>query len=294
MKLLLGLVFCITSQAQFLPFPGAAVNAHGAVSSYIGPGNIVSGALFWGGLRAYSAATAGSRAANVCNAADANCVDVQTLASGDFDLATAMAAPLSCTDDACTIKILYDQSGQTNCGASCDFSQATIAKRPTLKFNCFGGKPCLHYAGAQELQSPYGVVNQAQPWTYSAVGERTSGTAYGSILDGSNTWIKFGNHATQVDMEGGVVLASYVSAEGAPHAFLFIGNGSSSVNISDGTSTAGNAGTNGWSPILGVGDSPYGGAALIGYISEVGGWGIAFSGPQQSSMNTNLRTYYGF
>src|ERR1700733_9426847 len=44
--------------------------------SYTGPGDVVPGALAWWGLRAYGAATAGTKAINICRASDSTCEDI--------------------------------------------------------------------------------------------------------------------------------------------------------------------------------------------------------------------------
>jgi hypothetical protein len=83
--------------------------------SYVGPGDVVASPLVWYGLRAVSAsyATAGSKLANICNASDANCADVSSTSSGNFNVATATGSPSNCggAGGTCTVKILIQING---------------------------------------------------------------------------------------------------------------------------------------------------------------------------------------
>ena len=301
MKLLLGLLFCITSQAQFLPFPGA-VNSHGGGGTYTGPGDVVSSPLIWWGLRAYSAAAAGTKAARVCNASDASCADINTLANGDFDLTTVRGAPLNCTDDACTIKTLYDQTGANNCEGSvpCDVTNATIANRPTLKFDCGGGKACAHFNGTS---SQLNVVirhdtSYPQPISGSAVAERTgnfsaSGDIFAEVF-GSTILFRFSAapNLAEIRAQGGIIQPA--QTDGSPHSMQLVFNGASSVMVIDGASTTGNPGPSG---LVGFSTFSIGGAGsefMAGYLSEIGWWNGAFSSGQQTSLTSNQRAYYAF
>jgi len=262
---------------------------------YTGAGDVVTGAYAWAGLRSYSSASRGTKVARVCNASDTNCADINSLSSdGSFDLATAQASPLSCADDACTVKTMYDQSGASSCGGPCDLTQATIASRPTLKFNCGASLPCLHFTGTQILESgnmgPYSV-----PFTYAAVAERTSvsstvffGTYYARFyFTGSAGTIALINGA---EFDGS-------ATDNAMHSLLGIFNGASSVIVSDGTSSTGDAGATGQlgSDHISFGAAPFGsGLNLTGYIREGGIWQIGFSSGQRTSMNSNQHTFWGF
>lgn len=150
--------------------------------TFVGIGDVVSGALFWHGVRAYSAAKAGTKIANVCNSGDANCADINSLANGDFDVATAQGSPLNCGGGGgtCTIKTLYDQSPALSCtaGTACNVTQATIATRMTLVFNSTAnGKVSFACSGTQSLWGSSLTSSFAPPYTFVAAGARTSGTA---------------------------------------------------------------------------------------------------------------------
>ena len=70
--------------------------------SYIGPGDIVPGATFWHGLRAYNAtyATGSNNALNVRRASDNATANIVILSNGNLDVATA--ATFAGTDATCT------------------------------------------------------------------------------------------------------------------------------------------------------------------------------------------------
>jgi hypothetical protein len=270
-------------------------NPSGGGGGFTGPGDTVSGALAWWGLRAYSSATAGTKAANICNASSV-CADVNTLAAnGNFDVATAQGAPLNCggTGGTCTVNKLYDQSGASNCTGPCDEIGSTPF--PTLVFNCLGTKPCAAFA-ASPMQSPAYVPTTNQPFTGSAVATRTGNlTAYGDIIAnaGGGIQLMFGQGNNLVSQYASGSIPSASAADNAPHAMQFIVNGATGSFFIDGVSTA--VGSNpGPGPITGNLDVGGNANNLAGNFFEGGFWAFGFSGAQQSSMNTNQHTYWGF
>ena len=66
----------------------------GVYNPYVGPGDIVSGATAWYGLRAYNLAytTGTNKAINIRRASDNTTMDIVILTSGDLDTATARAS----------------------------------------------------------------------------------------------------------------------------------------------------------------------------------------------------------
>jgi hypothetical protein len=79
------------------------------------------------------------------------------------------------------------------------------------------------------------------------------------------------------------------------YATQVVANGASSVLYINGTSNSGSAGTN----AIAASNHPRIGLTtfsefLDGKVVEVGVWGSAFTAPQQSSMNSNQRAYWGF
>lgn len=272
-------------------------------SSYTGPGDVVSGARFWYGLRAYSNATAGTAAARICNASDANCADVNTLSDGSFDVATATGAPLNCggAGGTCTIHTLYDQTGNNACtAATCNVLNTTIGNRPTLTFNCIGSLPCMTFtsASSQVLSSATNLTSTSQPNSLSGAAQTTNtGTArhlVGTNGAGANQ-IGYTTTNNFVQAYAGANLGVATATAGSYHALQAVLNGTPNSAISvDGAYSGGNAGGQAMTGIISVGAinaSQY----MSGQILEAGGWnGVAFSSGQASSMSANQRSYWGF
>ena len=79
----------------------------GAFNPYVGPGDIVSGAIAWYGLRAYNLAytTGTNKAINIRRASDNTTTDIVILTSGALDIATAATF--------CASRRATSQSGMT-------------------------------------------------------------------------------------------------------------------------------------------------------------------------------------
>jgi hypothetical protein len=281
---------------------GGGYSGGGGGGAYVGPGDKVSGASMWWGLRAYSAAAAGTRAANICNSGDANCADINTLSNGNFDVVTAQGAPLSCggSGGTCTIKTMYDQTGALACAGStaCDVTQATIANRPTLVFSCIGSLPCAAFARS----GPQGLVTaasftRAQPASAAFVGERTATftsiqTAIGG--GGSLTLIGWANNANILRIASGTNIG-LGSADSVFHAVQ--GTWSSTVGAlsADGSSNTGqNTGATGFSVAIGFGSNNAGANGMDGRLTEGGIWPLAFTTQNISDLNSNAHSYWGF
>lgn len=266
---------------------------------FVGPGNAVSGAIAWWGLRAYTTAKAGSKAANICNNGDANCADVNTLSNGNFDVATATAAPLSCggAGGTCTIKTLYDQSGNTNCvGTACDITNATAAARPTLVLNCTGSLPCAAclIASSQRLLAA-AAITQAQPMTTSMVSKRTA-VAAGGMLGGvtaGDANLGYGAAASTVNLDAGGTAVTATASDNVFHTLQAVFNGASSSVLVDATTnaslTVGAQGLTG-APILCENPS---GNFTTGNFAEGGVWAGSLTSPQQTALHANQCAYWG-
>lgn len=271
-------------------------------SSYAGPGDVKSGASAWWGLRAYSAATAGNRAANICNSGDANCADINTLANGNFDVTTAQGSPLNCggTGGTCTVKILYDQSGANSCSsAACDLSQPTAATRPVLTFSCLGSLPCMTGSTATGAMQTGGTSSIAQPFTITAAAQRTGNfTAYNTIIAnaGGSVGLYF-NTTGNADFFVGGTDHAFAASNSAWHALQAIGSGTSSSGTTDGSTTAISAATTAFTSsaaIRAFNDTSAPGDAMVGTVGEFGVWSSAFSGTDLTNMNSNIHSYWGF
>lgn len=261
-------------------------------AAYVGPGDVVSGAVAWWGLRAYSAATAGTKAANLCHLTPGVvCADINTLANGNFDVSTAVTGPLNCGVVTCWVSKLYDQSGANSCsGSPCDVNAGTA--HPTLATNVIGSLPSMQSA-ADADNFTTASLTQAQPFTISFVYEST-GTADSGILSSGGLQIR----PNQSGAGTGTIYAGNTSftvamTNSAFHAGQVVFNGaSSSINL-DGSTSTGSPGTNGFSGAV-ILFSISGSQVLTGYISEVGIWSGSLTSGQQTSLNDNQHTYWGF
>lgn len=285
---------CLTAYA-LLPATGAGPGANAVAPSYTGPGDIVGGALAWGGLRAYSAATRGTKAVNVCNVADVACADLSTDASTGALVITTIGGS-SCSVVVCTIKTLYDQSGTLSCTGStaCDFTNATIANRPVLTVSCINGLPCMTFAGASSQRLDTGGIapSRAIPYTVSWVAKLT-GAIQSAVFDSTNggqQGFGFNPPNTIYVFAGGFIAGA--ATDGVFHTSQTVVNAASSDLVVDGVSNTGDAGSDTIGNRFLIGSTA---AAnfLSGSVVEAGVWPSAFSAGNKTSMNTNQTTFWG-
>jgi len=259
-------------------------------SAYTGPGDVVPGATAWWGLRAYSSATSGSKAANICRASDSTCEDINTLSDGNFDTATAASF---CASTTCTIHTLYDQTGN-----GYDLTQSVVVFRPMLTLNCLGSLPCITFmsrdTGTSTSLGIAGGPTQAQPITGEFVANQAASPAeLFDVLDsaGGNTQFGF-RHANTIGAYAGNAVQTLSASDGSWHASQSVFNGAASVLYVDATaSSAYNAGT---SSLTGFADFTINTIGFDGKIVEGGWWPSAFNSTQASNMNSNAHTYWGF
>jgi hypothetical protein len=266
------------------------------------PGNLISGASAWWGLRAYDAAHAGTKAIRIVRASDSVQSDINSLANGNLDVATATTF---CNATTCTIVTMYDQSGALACtgAVACDVTNATVANQPALTFNCIGSRPCATYLATQSagLLTAVTMTAPIQPFTIAAVAERT-----GSFTS-NNAWIGqvgvngfpmagFDAAVNQLFMYDGLVVSVAGVADSTFHAVQNLFNAASSSFFVDGTLTPTTSpGLTTWVGLQAqIGVQGGGGYPLNGKFTEVGIWPVAFTAPQQSSMNVNQHAYWGF
>ncbi len=271
-------------------------------SAYTGPGDVVSGAITWYGLRAYSANKTGTNAANICNSTggvDVLCVNMATSATGNLILSLIGGISCASLGSNCTVKTLYDQTGALKCvGATtaCDVTNATIATRPTLLPNCIGSLPCLSCPGGKVLQSPTGPT-QAQPYSAAGVAQRSGAfTTIGTWLSDYQNLNSFAASANTAYMNAGTAFTKASVPDSAFHAIQNVFNGaSSSISVDSlGTST-GNAGANAFNNGQAMNVCNDGFAlSLTGFFAEGGFWPVAFSAGQIANLNSNQHTYWGF
>ncbi len=286
-----GTVLALASTLAFgqLTSTGAGKKAVPA-SAYSGPGDIVAGATAWYGLRAYSAADRGNRLLNVCNVADIACADLSSDATtGALVISTIGGS--SCSVVTCTIKTMYDRSGNGS-----DITQATISGRPTLTVNCVGGKPCASCVSQGLLGT---VTTTNQPYTFSIVAIRTGATTarnamFSMYTTGSMPIIGAFN-SNSANMYSGTEVSATMN-DNAWHAVQAVYNGGSSVLNIDNTNNAVNPNNGAGGTTIsfcrtgnGAGNEQY----LTGNMTEAGLWTSAFSVGSRTSMCHNQFAYWG-
>jgi hypothetical protein len=287
------LTFAASAQGPMFPGPGDRTRT----ATYTGPGDVVASAAAWWGLRAYSAATRGNPAINVCNVADVACADMSTDATTGALVVTTVGGS-SCSVVTCTVKTIYDQSGALNCtSAACNLTNATIAQRPVLTLNCIGSLPCLTSSSSAGSMASAANGSIFTPYTVVAGAQRTGNfTAYNTLL--SNTagteGLWFHNTGNAVFIANGTEF-NFAASNSAWHVLQVVGNGASSSTTTDGTTnsitTSSSALING--SVIRAFEDGFG-DQLVGTWVEQGAWPVAFSGGNITAMNSNIHTYWGF
>ena len=286
------------------------MGAPGGSAGYVGPGDVVSGAWGWWGLRCYNAAYSGNVADVFDTATGTTTETLLTCSAGGIMNQTINALSVTCAIG-CSIKILYDQSGNTNCSINaCDFgTSAPVSSWPVLSLNCLGALPCMTFNGtSSRFQAAHTPTTLAQPLTISASAVRSTGTGEQNILSsnsGNATLLEFHNAANGADIYSGSTNFLIVPGvtDGTWHAFqgIFCSTASSPCSTSGNTSNlnvngsdnTGNISNSSLSANLFMGNDLQG-SWLNGRIVEAGVWPFSFSSANNSAMSTNQRSYWGF
>jgi len=273
-----------------------------AAASYTGPGDIVSGASFWIGLRAYSSAKANgaTKAIRVVRANDGHACDVTLDTSGNLGKTAAACVDGAvdiaswCAATTCSIDQWYDQVNGTAMWVA-----NTSSTRAILSFSCLGALVCADFAA--NLPSYYAgsnpAVSQAPAFTTSLVAIQTGSlTSQNDILDvGSGSFFVQAAGVQKVGGYWGVAGLATQSA-GAWHAIQIVTASTSSAVAVDATQTTTgvNMGTNAQpaSSFLGTQNS-VGTNAFNGKLTEVGVWPVAFTTTQMTNVCHNQFTYWG-
>ena len=305
---IVGLLCCLWQAHAQLTITGVG-GGFGAAGGgvYAGPGNVVSGASAWWGIRAYSTATRGNKVANVCNStggADVGCADMFSDATTGI-IVPATISSITCPGANCTIKTLYDQTGANTCsGAACDLTQGTVGSRLLLTASCFGALAC----GDGSTQTPAYTTGSttftiAQPYTFSGVYKRTSNfTSFGDWLACIGTGVQAqaltNSSVNSMALYTGSAIPAVTSADSTAHATQLVFNGSSSIGSIDGSDTTGLSLGNTASCGAGAGSNFRVGISFGGFrgdLNEFGVWPVGFtSTTQTSAMSANQRAFWGF
>lgn len=282
------------AEAQMMPLTGtggSGVTAAAPPPGYAGPGDIVSGATAWYGLRCYSAAQASLvKAITIRRASDNATQDIGLTSNCDLDTATATTF---CTATTCFATEVYDQTGNGN-----HVLQATAANQPQLLLTgCSSGSlPCLSFVGvnSQSLQTGSGSVTASQPITHASVYSAPNQSQFSGILtptaDGPQSGA--GNSTGAAYCYAGNLESAFFIADSVWHSVQTIFNGPSSIINADNTQTPADCGTDGYSSstlILGASSAEF----FTGLWAESGSWPSGFSTGNQTSVCHNQFLYWG-
>ncbi len=260
---------------------------------YSGPGDVVSGAKAWWGLRCYNTAYAGN-VADVYAPSDASHTLITCSAGGALN-ETLQTLATTCAVS-CTIKTLYDQSGANSCGGgACTVTQATEANRVNVKLNVLGSRYVMDTTAAAPNGLTGGSFTQAQPFTIASA-YRNTNAGDGVLIADSGSLVQFRpdlNGANTASIYAGATVSATAS-DAAFHAVNAVFNAASSSITVDGSTTVVNPSTNGFSNQVDVFSIGAGVQQFHGYAAEFGIWAGSFSGAQLTSMNSNQRAYWRF
>lgn len=283
--LVLALLWCGFAQAQFVTLGNQGVVAAGG--AFVGSNDAVTGAKeIWSDRCADAAlATGTTNVFNITRASDSTSINVVCLTSGAGDVATASAF---CASTTCKVGTFFGQLGFMN------IVEGTSASQPTLVFNAVGTRMCLQFSTGTVL--PGTTVTQAQPFTMTAVTERTSGTSAQTVFEsGTNdTGLNFSTaNLIGITANSGATQLVASETDGSPHAVVGVYNGASSLVVVDGASpvTTPNPGTSGLSGALRMGT---GFADLNGLVCEMRLDFAALTSTQAATLVSNMRAFYGF
>lgn len=288
-------------QAQLMSW-----NTPAAGVAYTGPGDIVSGAKAWWGLRAYNATYATALGASFdwfCSNAGSHSGTVHVTSAGGLNATEIASIASTCAAAQVQLNKLYDQSGSLACGgAACDVSDINAGDNSYI-VSCLGSLPCTSGLNTGSGFRQATSVAISQPFTVSGVYARTAAfTSYQVAFDSANDNAFVGNlnSANKARAAGNGAEIDPTMSDSVVHAVqaLFNGTGTSSVVNVDGTETTGSTGTSSLSGGFCVGrqgnaSTACGGNALQGQLFEIGIWPSAFSSGNRTSVCHNQFIYWG-
>ena len=198
------------------------------------------------------------------------------------------------------VRTLYNQTSGSAIHWS-DMVQTTAAFQPQLLLNGGGPSgtlPWMRFTGsASQFLPGTNGTNVVQPLTVSWVGTRlanfTSNSPVYSFAAATATG-GFTTVANTMFQSAGTLVTIGSTPDLAWYAVQDVFNGASSVHCANGTSTTTNPGASGATSPNYIGTNYIQSNMITGGITEVGLWPIAFSGANNSAMNANQRSYWGF
>jgi len=295
----------LSAQTPMLPgFPPGTFQNRAALDSpavaYQGPADIVVSPFAWWGLRAMSAAKAGTAAINLCDDAGNNCADISTNASTGILNAPGTLGGNNCAaTGTCKIKTFYDQSGATNCTTACDMTNATNSRRANFIANCIGSLPCADFiAGSQtEYFTASNVTATNQPISISGVYLLGAAPVREILTDSSFNFQWAILNSTTVRMFAGTSRDTAIT-NNTSHIIQNVYNGASSdIQINATRTTLASPGTAGLGTVaankLSIGSAGAGTSNLTAKMFELGVWNSAISSGNETSLCHNQFIYWG-
>jgi hypothetical protein len=305
--LLLAGLCCVQQSSAFWQSRDSNYNIAISTSSYQGPGDVVSGAQEWWGLRCYNNAYSGN-VADITDATTGNTTGTRLQCSnGTVSALVSASACTFVTGNACVslattcavscnIEELYDQSGALQCSsAACNMVQSTNADRPTLALNCIGSLPCAQGFVGVQINTTANITSISQPYTISLVAYSTSTSNFDGYTGSTTTNEGVQNASASAEIsltasnfaDPGVAFATSVW-----HAVQAIPSGTSGVLNIDNSATTVNSGTDA------TGSVAWGFLFIYQHngnnekMTEVGLWASGFNTTQQTNMCHNQRLYW--
>ncbi len=261
------------------------------VVAYSGPGNIVTGATVWGGLRAYTAATAGTKAIRIRASGDNVETDINTLTNGNLDVAT-VSSFLTTHGGSAFVTTIYDKTGNGH-----DWTQTSAAAQPALALSGLGSLPIMQFA-ANPTWMITDSITAAQAFTNVLVlDSTTTNTSRPMGNAGTAGVILFSNTTPNgISLYSGNVSAETASTVSTWYSLQCLYSGTNSqITLNGSVGGAINAGTSDiGGPVTIGGDRSGGGFAWTGNMTEIGIWPVGFSSANFTAMSANQRAYWGF
>lgn len=245
-------------------------------SYYAGPGDIVSGASAWWGLRAFSSATAATACVIVRRDSDNTTATINTLPDGTFDLATATAFANGAS---LFTQQLYDQTANGQ-----HLVQMVTANQPKLFLESRGS--FVGFSSGTTTLSSVASSTLPQPFSESIVGSCST----------TSSTVTFAPNLALVSSGAGIRLNGTLSTSTGGSAFttiVAIGNAaSSSIAVGSGGSNTGSGSSTGVSFPVTYGGAGSGFGFYSGEIGEAGIWPLAFTAPQQAALISNQNAFW--
>lgn len=257
---------------------------------YIGPGDIVSGALGWWGLRAYKKTTIGTNAIRLRRDSDNAESNFVTIAGGGLDLAAITSFKGAANLFVTTV---YDQSGNGN-----DTTQTTAGLQPAFLLSVLGSNPAIQTVAGVSQSLAKAVSNfpaldaSVTPVVMSQVSQNTTNASTQMYLIGGTFNGGYSDSTTYFIYDGSV--QNYTVTASTWYSIGDFFNGASSNlylnGVAQGASNPSNTPTGANASL----EFPFrGGAGGTVNCTEIGVWNANISG-QMAALSSNQRAYWGF